>query len=231
MTCMIEGCGKPHKSFGLCGMHYMRKRRTGDANMVRPPGIAGDAKHHPLYVAWAGMVNRCHNPNNSSFKRYGAVGITVCDRWKLGNGHSTGFRCFLSDMGERPTGHTLDRIDAQGPYEKSNCRWATPAEQRRNLSKRGAEDATRKGSLAKRTREYTPLGNAIFSYCQANSMSINSLSDQFGYRYPSFLFAVCYGLKSPSPRLSAALKSISIDLPKVRQTFQHFAKMKKAPEI
>ena len=77
------------------------------------------------------MINRCHNPNNSSYRRYGARGVYVCDRWRID------FMAFLSDMGERPLGMTLDRINPLGPYAPDNCRWATIQEQRKNISAEG----------------------------------------------------------------------------------------------
>jgi hypothetical protein len=76
------------------------------------------------------MKNRCTNKNHVSYSKYGGKGITVCDRWLYS------FKDFLADMGERPEGLTLDRINSNGNYEPSNCRWATDAEQisnRRNM--------------------------------------------------------------------------------------------------
>lgn len=86
------------------------------------------------YNTWYGMVQRCTNPNSSSWRHYGGRGIRVCDQW-LGD---DGILNFVKDMGERPEGRTLDRIDVNGDYEPSNCRWATPKEQRANQRPRNA---------------------------------------------------------------------------------------------
>lgn len=76
--------------------------------------------------AWGNMHSRCGNPNNSGWKDYGGRGIRVCDRWSK-------FKSFLEDMGRKPGPlHSLDRINNDGDYEPSNCRWATRAEQRLN---------------------------------------------------------------------------------------------------
>jgi hypothetical protein len=78
-----------------------------------------------IYKIWTGMIQRCENPKGSGYERYGAIGISVCDRWHK-------FENFLEDMGPRPVGLTLDRRDNKMGYSPNNCRWATPLEQGRN---------------------------------------------------------------------------------------------------
>jgi len=85
---------------------------------------------HGLYKSnihhiWASMIQRCRDKNHSGYKNYGGRGITVCDRWKNLNN-------FIEDMGHRPEGKSIDRINPNGNYEPSNCRWATMKEQQNN---------------------------------------------------------------------------------------------------
>lgn len=92
----------------------------------------GFSSGHPLYETWKQMVARCHLPATNSYANYGARGISVCDRWRYGENGKHGFELFISDMGKRPDGLTLDRINNDGNYEPDNCRWATAKEQGRN---------------------------------------------------------------------------------------------------
>ena len=92
---------------------------------------SGTGKPSPTYISWQNMKARCLNPNNPRFKDWGGRGIEVCKRWM-------DFVNFLEDMGEKPKGLTLDRVNNNGNYEPGNCRWTTRKEQRQN--RREAKD-------------------------------------------------------------------------------------------
>jgi hypothetical protein len=102
-------CSKP------CGIRFNQ----------RTHGHAAGGKLSRTYTSWAMMRSRCTNPKAPNFDRYGGRGITVCAEWGS-------FSAFLTDMGERPEGMTLDRKDNDGPYCKENCQWQTVPSQQRN---------------------------------------------------------------------------------------------------
>jgi hypothetical protein len=86
-------------------------------------------RNSPTYSSWLKMRGRCNDPKNNRYMRYGGRGIKVCDAW------NNSFCAFFKDMGERPDGMTLDRIDVNKDYELENCRWATEAVQKRDSQK------------------------------------------------------------------------------------------------
>lgn len=111
-----------------CGC--LKRSVLGDASRLHGKAnsrITGYASR--TYGIWQAMRGRCLNPNNVRWAAYGGRGIKICKRWNK-------FENFLADMGEAPLGLTLDRINVDGDYKPSNCRWATWLEQARNKRKK-----------------------------------------------------------------------------------------------
>lgn len=109
-----------------CGcLHIDTARKQGKNNTTH--GAKSNGKVTPEYRSWASMKNRCNNPKDKAYYRYGGRGITVCKEW------SVSFEKFLKDVGIRPSNyHSLDRINNNGNYEPGNVRWATAKQQANN---------------------------------------------------------------------------------------------------
>lgn len=96
-----------------------------EKNPAYKHGHTNGGAFSPTYHSWASMVQRCTNPKRKGYEHYGGKGVAVCQSWLT-------FENFLADMGERPEGMSLDRIDVSGNYCKDNCRWADTTTQARN---------------------------------------------------------------------------------------------------
>lgn len=122
-------CGTEHV---VRGYALTRGSAKSCGCLVKETSSQNSTKHgllkenHPTYRTWASMKNRCANEKDPNFKNYGARGIVVCDRWR------ESFAAFFEDMGAKPAGMSLDRIDVNGNYEPKNCRWATVEQQQNN---------------------------------------------------------------------------------------------------
>lgn len=142
--------------------------KSGNTSSCGCKRIVHGGSRSKLYSLWKAMRQRCSNPNDSAFQNYGGRGIKVCERWES-------FPRFAADMGERPSGTTLERIDNDGPYAPQNCRWATWFEQHDN--KRDTRRVTafgRSQSLAAWAREFGIKERTLYNRINRSGCSIET---------------------------------------------------------
>lgn len=142
--CTIDECEKPVHGKGLCYKHYSRFRRRGHF-VAQSYTSHGETRKQNIseYVSYQSMRRRCLDKNFRAYSRYGGRGIKICDRWL------ESFSSFLEDMGNKPgPQYSLDRINTNGDYEATNCRWASYHQQ--NINRRNNSEhpgVSRRGDL------------------------------------------------------------------------------------
>lgn len=133
-----------------CGC--LQREATAAANVTRiKHGHARNHKPSPEWRSWKSMLDRCSLPSMPNYHLYGGRGITVCEQWRS----KDGFAQFFRDVGARPAGHSLDRINSDGNYEPGNTRWATAKQQSNNRRDTPKARAVRAENL-KGGRRYWP---------------------------------------------------------------------------
>lgn len=171
-VCVGQQKTKTHTEVKLlcdCG-----KEVTCSPSYARKHGCRSCAKKHhghrpagnssPEYNTWRKMKYRCLDPKCQAYARYGGSGITICDRWMV-------FENFLEDMGPRPDGCTLDRVDSTKGYGKDNCRWATWTQQNRN-------------KRSSRIIEYKGISRCISEWAELTGLTHNAISYRIRKGWP-----------------------------------------------
>lgn len=151
--CIVDDCYRIKKSTTYCNMHWIRFRKTGNTDAPKRRLKYGKSVRNMYeYQCWKRMKVRCYNKNFPKYPIYGGRGIRVCERWK------NNFEAFLDDMGERPdSSYSLDRINVNGNYEPTNCRWASKTIQARNQRIRKDNTSGYRGVYVTKAQTYRVL--------------------------------------------------------------------------
>lgn len=146
---------------------------TSSCGCLHKEGLSALSRKHgmsktPTYATYLNMVNRCTDTGNKKYADYGGRGIKVCDRW------IESFENFLSDMGTRPANRTLERINVEGNYELSNCRWATWKEQQNNKRSNRVIEYDGAALTLQQWAEKTGLSHSLIFYRLQRGWDISS---------------------------------------------------------
>lgn len=153
-------CGNKH----ICNLPKLKRGRPQSCGCLRLDRCRAATSTHgmtnlPEYKVWKTMRQRCNNPNNKKYPKYGGRGIKVCDRWM------SSFENFYADMGPRPEGrYSIERIDNDGNYEPSNCKWATDKEQTNNQSSNWSIEYNGKNYTLAGLEELSGVGRDTIKY-------------------------------------------------------------------
>lgn len=164
--CVVDGCGRRVMARQMCSKHYQHAMYHGKELPFGRTGRTVVPVTHPLYKVWGSIKNRCENPNNQSYSRYGGKGVTICPEW-------ADFNNFYNDMHEGyEKGLWIDRIDGSKGYSKDNCRWVNANESNRNRS-----NVKVTPELARKIRELYANGRLQISLADEFGLDQTTISD------------------------------------------------------
>lgn len=163
-----------------CGLEKIINKATVVSGKIKTCGCFKKCsvknKFYRTYVSWFSMRGRCLNDKRKDFKYYGGKGIKICNRWDK-------FENFLEDMGERPNGKSLDRIDNNKGYNKENCKWADEKEQKSNMSSNILVKHNNKTITMAEWSRITNINYETIKYYRRKKFSFEQIKDKFNLQF------------------------------------------------